>query len=342
MITNLPLTIRNEDELEELLSRPTDRLTAALAKLDGDIAILGVGGKMGPTLARMAKRAAPRKRVLGVARFSSPGLREKLESWDIETVACDLLNREAVSTLEKTANVMFMAGRKFGAEEDAPLTWAMNTYASALVAEAFCGSRISAFSTACVYPFSPITSGGAREKDALGPPGEYANSCVGRERIFEYFSTKLGVKTAILRLSYAIDMRYGVLHDIAQAVLTGAPIRLESGYCNVIWQGDANEIALHALTWADSPPRVLNVSGPERVSIGALAQAFGERFGKTPVLEGTEQDNAWLVDTTQQQAMYGIPNAPLALLIDWTADWAARDGRSLNKPTHFEVRDGAY
>ncbi|MCO5071745.1 MAG: NAD-dependent epimerase/dehydratase family protein [Rhizobiaceae bacterium] len=338
----LPSHIRNEEELEELLSRPSQQLVDTFANLDGDITILGVGGKMGPTLARMAKRAAPGKRVIGVARFSEAGMKEKLNGWDIETVECDLLDRSAVEGLEKTANVVFMAGRKFGSAGNQSLTWAMNVHVPALVAEAFAKSRIAAFSTACVYPFVDIAGQGAREDLDLNPPGEYANSCVGRERMFEHFSRTRGTKVSLIRLSYAIDMRYGVLHDVAHAVQTGEPVQIDSGHCNVIWQGDANDIALQSLAHADNPPFVLNLSGPELVSVRRLAEKFGERFGKAPVFDGKEQDKAWIVDTSLQQQMFGYPSVPLPRLIDWTAKWMADGQRSLGKPTHFEVRDGSY
>jgi nucleoside-diphosphate-sugar epimerase len=342
MDQTIPSEIRTEEELEELLSRPSEQLVASLRGIDGDITILGVGGKMGPTLARMAKRAAPEKRVIGVARFSEPGLKEKLQGWDIETVACDLLDRKAVDGLERTENVVFMAGRKFGSAGNQALTWAMNVHVPAIVAEAFAQSRIAVFSTACVYPFVDIAGQGAREDLPLDPPGEYANSCVGRERMFEHFSHVHGTRVSLIRLSYAIDMRYGVLHDVARAVLTGEPVQVSSGHCNVIWQGDANDIALQSLAHAGTPPFILNLSGPELVSVRRLAQKFGERFGREPVFEGEEQGRAWIVDTCLQQTLHGYPKVPLPRLIDWTAKWMQGGGKSLDKPTHFEVRDGKY
>lgn len=330
------------DALEEALSRPSPELCEYLPTLPGDITLLGVGGKIGPTLARMAKRAAPDKRIIGVARFSETGLREKLEGWGIETVACDLLDRDAVFGLEKTENAIFLAGRKFGSESNMALTWAMNVICPAIVAEAFTGSRLAVYSTACVYPFVDVTSGGAPESLRVDPPGEYANSCIGRERAFEHFAQIHGTKSVILRLSYALDMRYGVLHDVAQAVLAGRPVPLDMGHCNVIWQGDANDVALRSLALADNPPTLLNLSGPETASIRRIAERFGEIFGKEPVFTGTEQDRAWLVDTTLQQRHFGYPDVPLATVIDWTAEWVAAGRGSLGKPTHFEVRDGAY
>lgn len=342
MTNAYPAEFQTEDALDEALSRPSEALARELSQLDGDITILGVGGKMGPSLARMAKRACPDKRVIGVARFSEPGLREKLEGWQIETVSCDLMDRAAVEDLEKTASVVFMAGRKFGSADNEALTWAMNVHVPTIVAEAFKDARIVAFSTACVYPFVDVTGQGAREDLSINPVGSYANSCVGRERMFEHFSAVNGTKVALIRLSYAIDMRYGVLHDVARAVAEGRPVKLASGHCNVIWQGAANDMSLRALAFADSPAFVLNLSGPETVSIRSLAHKFGDFFGRAPVFEGEEQPHVWLVDTGLQQSMFGYPDVPLQTLIDWTARWQAGAGRSLGKPTHFEVRDGNY
>jgi nucleoside-diphosphate-sugar epimerase len=279
-MTPHPTAIADEAMLDDMLSTPSDALVETLAGLDGDITLLGVGGKMGPTLARMAKRAAPHKRVIGVARFSDPAVREDLEAHDIETVACDLLDEAAVNALEKTANIVFMAGRKFGSEGNQPLTWAMNVHVPAIVAQAFKDSRIAVFSTACVYRFADVTGPGAQEGDPLTPPGEYANSCIGRERMFEYFANVHGTKAVLLRLSYAIDLRYGVLHDIGRAVLAGEPVQIDSGHCNIIWQRDANDIALRSLALADNPAVPLNLSGPKVERVRDLAEAFGKHFGK--------------------------------------------------------------
>ncbi|MSU90291.1 NAD-dependent epimerase/dehydratase family protein [Rhodobacteraceae bacterium 2CG4] len=342
MSADFPRSIADETVLEDVLSTPSAALVETLAALPGDITFLGVGGKIGPTLARMAKRAAPDKRIIGVARFSEPGLKRKLAGWGIETVTCDLLDRAAVDALEKTENAVFLAGRKFGSEGNLGLTWAMNVLCPAIVAEAFAASRLVVYSTACVYPFVDVTSGGAPETLRVAPPGEYANSCIGRERVFEHFANTHGTRSVILRLSYALDLRYGVLHDIARAVKAGAPVPLDMGHCNVIWQGSANDVALRALALAEAPPAVLNLSGPETASIRRLAERFGNAFGTEPVFTGTEQNRAWLVDTTLQQRHFGYPEVPLAQVVDWTADWVAHDRGSLGKPTHFEVRDGAY
>jgi len=342
MTVHHPATIADEAMLDDMLSAPSDALVETLAKLDGDITILGVGGKMGPTLARMAKRAAPNKRVIGVARFSDLSVRADLEDQGIETVVCDLLDSQAVNALEKTANVVFMAGRKFGSEGNQALTWAMNVHVPAIVAQAFKNSRIAVFSTACVYSFADVNGSGAKEGDRLAPPGEYANSCIGRERMFEHFSNQHGTKVVQLRLSYAIDLRYGVLHDIGKAVLDGTPVQVDSGHCNIIWQRDANDIALRALALADCPAAVLNLSGPKVERVRDLAEAFGIRFGKTPVFEGKEQPQAWIIDTTRQQELYGQPEVSVETMIDWVAHWLQKGGKTLGKPTHFEVRDGTY
>jgi nucleoside-diphosphate-sugar epimerase len=341
-MTPHPTAIADVAMLDDMLSTPSEALVETLAGLDGDITLLGVGGKMGPTLARMAKRAAPHKRVIGVARFSDPAVREDLEAHNIETVACDLLDEAAVNALEKTANIVFMAGRKFGSEGNQPLTWAMNVHVPAIVAQAFKDARIAVFSTACVYRFADVTGPGAQEGDPLTPPGEYANSCIGRERMFEYFANVHGTKAVLLRLSYAIDLRYGVLHDIGRAVLAGEPVQIDSGHCNIIWQRDANDIALRSLALADNPAVPLNLSGPKVERVRDLAEAFGNHFGKTPIFAGEEQPQAWIVDTTKQQELYGEPEVSTETMIGWVADWLQRGGKTLGKPTHFEVRDGTY
>lgn len=338
---DLPARFDSVEHLEEVMTTPSSALVADLARLDGDILVLGVGGKMGPTLARMAKRAAPGKRVIGVARFSEPGLRDALQRHGVECIATDLLDRAAVERLPKIANVVFMAGRKFGSADNQPLTWAMNALVPAYVAEAFAASRIVAFSTACVYRFVPIAGRGAAEDTPLTPPGEYANSCVARERVFRHFSQTLGTSGRLIRLSYAIDMRYGVLHDIARRILANEPVDVAMGAVNVIWQGDANEQALRALAHCTRPSSGLNVSGPiHRVS--ALAAGLAQRLGRPLALSGAEATDAWLVDCAEATRLFGPPRIDIELLLDWTADWVVHGRGSLGKPTHFEVRDGAY
>jgi nucleoside-diphosphate-sugar epimerase len=339
---SLPDTIPDVAALDELLCRPGQALIEDLERVDGDIMILGVAGKMGPTLAGLAKAALPGRRVIGVARFTDASAKAWLEARGIETLGCDLLDEAAIKRLPKAPNVMFMAGRKFGAEGDLSLTWAMNAHVPALVAQAFAGSRIVAFSTGCVYPFVPVNGRGANETVSPDPPGEYAQSCVGRERMFEYFSRKYKTPGRLFRLNYAIDMRYGVLHDIATKIVEAKPIDVSLGHVNFIWQGDASAQALRCLAHCDTPTSPINVSGPEILSVRDLAAKLGARLGREPILVGKEEPTAWLTDTSQAVRLFGLPIVDSEKLIDWTADWIARSMPSLGKPTKYEVRDGRY
>jgi len=340
----LPKRFDSVEALEDFMTTPSPELVADLKTLQGDILVLGVGGKMGPTLARLAKRAAPLgKRVIGVARFSEPGVRESLARAGVEAIALDLLDRSALERLPKAGNVVFMAGRKFGAAGNVPLTWAMNVQVPAMVAEVFKTSRIVAFSTGCVYPFVPVESGGATEDTpAVPPPGDYANSCAGREHMFSYFSAQHRTPGRLFRLNYAIDMRYGVLHDIATKVLAGKPIDIRLGHVNFIWQGDASSQALRCLAHCDTPTSPINVSGHDILAVRDLAARFGKLFGKEPVIVGKEEPTAWLTDTSQSVKMFGLPIVETDQLVKWTADWVARSMPSLGKPTKYEVRDGRY
>jgi nucleoside-diphosphate-sugar epimerase len=339
----LPQRFENVAALEDFMTRPSAALVADLAGLQGDILILGVAGKMGPTLARLAKRAAPHKRIVGVARFSDAAVRSSLAAAGVETIACDLLDRAAVAALPRLGNVVYMAGMKFGAAGDPAQTWAMNVLAPAIVAETFQRSRIVAFSTGCVYPFVPVGEGGAREEvPARPPPGDYAYSCLGRERIFAHFSARLATPGRILRLNYAIDMRYGVLHDVAVKVRDGETIDLTTGHVNVIWQGDANAVALRALARTQQPTTPINVTGCETISVRWLAEQFGLRLARAPRLAGAEAPQAWLSNPGRMVAEFGAPSVPLAHMIAWTAEWVAGGKASHGKPTRYEVRDGRF
>jgi hypothetical protein len=338
----LPNTIPDVAALDELLCRPSQALIDDLNKVDGDIMILGVAGKMGPTLAGLAKAALPDRRIIGVARFSEASAKAWLEARGIETLSCDLLDEGAIRRLQKASNVIFMAGRKFGAEGDLSLTWAMNAHVPALVAQAFAASRIVAFSTGCVYPFVPVSGKGADETVPPNPPGEYAQSCVGRERMFEYFSRKFKTPGRLFRLNYAIDMRYGVLHDIATKIVRDQPIDVSLGHVNFIWQGDASAQALRCLAYCDTPTSPINVSGPEILAVRDLAARLGARLGRKPIIVGKEEPTAWITDTSQAVSLFGRPIVDSEKLIDWTADWVARSMPSLGKPTKYEVRDGRY
>ena len=338
----LPDRFDNVDHLEQVMSQPSEALVRDLARAPGDVMVLGVGGKMGPPLARMAKRAAPGRRVIGVARFSQAGLREQLEQHGVECIEADLLSRDALAGLPDAPNIVFMAGRKFGSTGSEWLTWAMNAHVPALVAERFARSRIVAFSTACVYPFASTAGNGATEQvPPTAPSGEYANSCVARERMFQHFSHEHATPGRLLRLSYAIDMRYGVLHDVAQKLLRRETIDLAMGHANIIWQGEANDWALRALALCDTPTSPLNLSGP-KISIRDVATRLGQRLGMAPLLSGQEADTAWLVDCSEAYRLFGPPQVGLDRMLDWTADWVQRGGGSLGKPTHYEARDGKY
>ncbi len=342
IITPLPHSLESEALLDDFMSSPSPELVSDMERVPGDIMILGVGGKMGPTLARMAKRAAPSKRVVAVARFTAAGLREELEQSGIETLACDLLDADAVRTLPRMENVIFMAGFKFGAQSDPGQTWAMNVQVPALVADTFRNSRIVAFSTGCVYPFAEVGRGGSTEDVQPNPPGEYAMSCLGRERMFEYYSRAHGTPGVLFRLNYAIDLRYGVLHDIARKVLEGKPVDVSMGHVNMIWQGDACSQALRCLAHCSTPPMPINVSGPEILSVRWLATELGKRLGKEAIVVGEEADRSWLTNTARAAKLFGYPSVPVLTMMDWVADWVSSGRRSFGKPTKFEVRSGSY
>jgi dTDP-4-dehydrorhamnose reductase len=344
--TQFPSFIKTVAELDDVLSRPSEAVIAAVKKLDGDIMLLGAGGKMGPSLAELAHRAVTaagiKKKIVAVSRFSNQAERERLEAAGIETISCNLLDPSDLQRLPEIENVIYMAGMKFGATGKAAETWAMNTFLPGLVAQKFKASRIVLFSTGNVYPLTPVKLGGCTENDPVNPVGEYAQSALGRERIFEYFSRELKICGAVIRLNYAIDLRYGILLDVAQKVFARQPIDLTMGHVNVIWQGDANAVVLRAFEIAQTLPAILNVTGPETVSIRQLAKKFGDILQVEPVFESTEAETALLSNASRCHRLFGYPAVTLQQTIEWVAHWVKIGGPTLAKPTHYETRDGRF
>ncbi len=340
------MTISTVAELEDVLSRPSAADCEAMRALGGDLMILGVAGKMGPSLASRAARAAReagvKMRILGVARFSSPQVRQELDAAGIETVSADLLEDDQLRALPDFPNIIYMAARKFGTTGHEYLTWALNTYLPGRVAERFRASRIVAFSSGNVYPLTPVSSGGPTESAPPAPVGEYAASVLGRERMFEHFSARFGTRVTLLRLNYAIDLRYGVLLDTGLKVRQGRPVNLGMGNVNVIWQGDANSVCLRAFPLCASPPDILNLTGPETLSVRWIAQEFGRHFSVEPVFEGQEAPTALLSNAARCQRLFGYPTVSAGQMIEWVAGWIGAGGALLNKPTHFETRDGRF
>jgi len=339
-------TIDDVETLEEVLSRPTAETVETLRRLEGDVIVLGVGGKIGPTLARMARRASDAagipRRVIGVARFSSPELPRQLEAQGIETIRCDLLDRRQLGALPDVPNVLYLAAMKFGSTGQEGRTWAMNCYLPGMVAEKFCRSRIVSYSTGNVYPLTPAAGDGSRETDAPAPVGEYGMSALGRERIFQHFSETLGIPVAMLRLNYATELRYGVLVDVAQQVLAGRPVDVCMGYMNAIWQGDSNALTLRAFDHAAVPPCVLNIAGPEKLSVRAVAAEFGRLLDRPVQLSGSESPDALLSDGRRGYGLLGRPSISSQQMMAWIAAWLTRGGATHGKPTHFQTRDGKF
>lgn len=334
------------DDLEDRLSEPTDRLVKALSQLPGDIMFLGVGGKMGPTMARMARRAADlsgtRRKIFGVSRFSSTAVRENLEASGVETIACDLLDEAALAALPDAPNIISMTGFKFGASQTPATAWGMNCFLGGVIGRRFHKSRIAAFSTGNVYPLVPAASGGSVETDPPRPIGEYATTALGRERMFEFMSARYGTPLVLLRLNYATEMRYGVLVDLCRQVYEGREIDVSMGYVNVIWQRDASAMALESLGHAATPPRIVNLAGPEILRVRAVCEEFGRLLDRPARIVGTESPDALLNNGSLGHELLGRPTVSAAELIRWTADWVSRGGESLGKPTHFEARDGKF
>ena len=343
---NLPDRIQSEAVLEDILAEPSEADIACVSRLGGDVLIVGAGGKMGPSLARRAHRAARRAavqiRVVAASRFSSASVRAALEAEGIQTVACDLLDPAAIQALPDAPNVLFLAGRKFGTLERTDITWATNTIVPARVAERFSRSRMVVFSTGNVYPLVAVNEQASTEDDRPAPVGEYAQSCLGRERVLEFVSREKGMPALIYRLNYAVDLRYGTLVDIAWRVFDGEPIDLSMGVFNAIWQGDANSYALRCLELCSSPPAILNVTGPERIGVREMAEWFGSAFGRSVRFVNREGPVALLSDSSRCRALLGEPEVPLTVLRQWVAHWVESGGASLNKPTHFEVTDGRF
>lgn len=338
--------MKSNAELSEVMTSPSTDLIRDLQKIEGDIMILGVGGKMGLSMAQLAKRAIEeaglQKRVIGVSRFSSENLREALEASGVETIACDLLNDAELQALPDVENVIYMVGRKFGTTGNEYITWAVNTYLPGRVAEKFSNSNIVVFSSGNVYPLVDVKKAGSTERDRPNPVGEYAQSCLGRERVFTYFSRKNNTPILIFRLNYAIDMKYGVLSEIARQVYSEQPVDLSMGHVNVIWQGDANEYALRSLRHCSKDPTILNVTGPETVSVRWLAEEFARKFAKEVNFINEEAPTALLNNAGKAHQLFGYPKIPLQQMIDWTVEWLQHDGDMLDKPTHFQERQGAF
>lgn len=336
----------NLQTLENQLLAPSPALIEDITRLEGDILILGAGGKIGPSIARLARQAILQagisKRVIGVSRFSEEGLEKQLNAEGIETLSANILDDTQLQALPEVPNVLYLAGTKFGTSSNQPYTWAMNSYLPGRVAEKFKNSRIVVYSTGNVYPYTSVLSGGATEETPTNPLGEYGQSCLGRERIFQYFSSVYNTPLLIYRLNYAIDFRYGVLLEVAKSVLAGKPIDLSTGHVNVIWQGDANEMALRSLLHCESPAKLLNITGPETVSLRWLAREFGNILGKEPLFINEEQPTALLSNAAESFRLFGYPRTTLKEMIGITAQWLTEGGETINKPTHFQERKGNY
>jgi nucleoside-diphosphate-sugar epimerase len=338
--------IESVDELEDVLSEPTPGLIQDMKRITGDIIVLGAGGKMGPGLARMARRASDaagtKRRIIGVSRFADPAARHGLNAADVETVSCDLMEPGAVAGLPDAPNVVYMAGTKFGTTGAESATWAQNAYLPGIICARYKGNRITAFSSGNVYPFTKLASGGSVETDEPGPRGEYAWSVLGRERVIQFFSARDATPALLLRLNYSCELRYGVLVDIARRVHEGTPVGLDMGYFNVIWQRDANAVALRSLLHARSPAAILNITGAEVLSVREVAEELARRMGKTVTFSGSESADALLNNSSKAFGLFGKPLTGSAEMMDLVADWVARGGASIGKPTHFDARDGKF
>ncbi|MCS7024690.1 MAG: NAD(P)-dependent oxidoreductase [Bryobacteraceae bacterium] len=340
------MILTSEEELEDFLSRPSEADARLMESLEGPLLILGAGGKMGPSLARRAVRAAEQagvnRRVIAVSRFSNPVAQQRLRDWGVETLSADLLDREQLGALPEAPHIIYLAARKFGSTGAEHLTWGMNAWLPGLVAERYRYSRIVALSSGNIYPLLPVTSGGAVEETRLEPVGEYGQSVLARERIFEFFSSRYGTPVCLVRLNYAVELRYGVLLDIGLAVFERRPVDLSMGNVNVIWQGDANSVILRSFALCSSPPQTLNLTGPETLSVRYIAERFGKLFGIEPQFEGAEAPTALLNNAAKCHRLFGYPSVTPEQLIEWTASWIGMGGVTHGKPTKFNVRDGKF
>jgi dTDP-4-dehydrorhamnose reductase len=346
MARSLPQTIRTEDELEEVLTQPRPELVQFIRELRSPLLILGAGGKMGPSLAVLARRAANeaghKLEIQAVSRFGDTCARNWLEARGVSTLRCDLLDRRAVNRLPDSGNVLYLVGLKFGTAQNPAQTWAVNALVPAHVMERYSAARIVALSTGNVYPFGPAERGGSVESDPLTPLGEYANAAMGRERIFEYFSQRTATRVALLRLFYAVDLRYGVLRDLADRIWMGQPVELANGSFNCIWQGDANEMVIRSLALTHSPATAFNLTSQEIFSVRTIASRLGELLARAVSFVGRESETCLIGNPSKLCAKLGTPATDLETMLRWTADWVKQGGRSLGKPTHFEARDGNY
>ena len=332
----------DEKGLEDILSEPAEATKKLVAGLNGDIVVLGAGGKMGPTLAMMLKKASPGKKIYAVSRFSDKTVRSRIEQAQVETIEADLLDESHYRKLPDVEDVFYLAGMKFGSTGNQPLTWAMNSYMPALVAKHYKDSRIVAYSTGNVYPLVETTGSGATEETTPAPVGEYAQSCLGRERMFEYFSQLYKTPVTLIRLNYANEPRYGIIVDLTSKILNDEPIDLTMGAVNLIWQRDANDYIIRSITLAKSPPAVLNVTGPQAIPIRRLAEQIGKTLGKKPKLVSQEAPSALLSNASYCHNTFGPPQKTLEQMIDMIAKWVAAGKKTLNKPTKYEIRNGKF
>ena len=333
--------IETEDQLIARMTSPSHMVRKAVEQLDGDILILGVTGKMGPTLAELLVHAGAR-RVIGVARFSDPRQKAYIEGIGVTAIQADLLDEAALAALPKAPNVLLLAGYKFGATGNEPMTWAMNTWLPGMVMKHFPDSRIVYVSSGNVYAFRDVTGNGSPEDGEIGPVGEYAQSRLGGERIAECLSRQQDTPLTIVRLFYATELRYGIIHDIAWKIYHGLPIDLRMGHFNQIWQGDANAYLARMFPICASPATVINLTGFEVLSVREIATSLGEKLGKQPVFTGVESHNALLGDASRLHNQFGPPTISISQIMHWMTHWVSIGGRSLGKPTGYESRSGKF